>query len=49
MDSVTVAMDASLEDPKDQLRIDYVREKLSMWLLRVNTHLMAHNQTVFKK
>ena len=46
MDSVTVVMNALLEELKDRLGTDHHGENLSMWSLRVDTNLMAHNQSI---
>lgn len=42
MDSIRVAADALLEDMKDQ--VGHWRK--SVWSLRVDTNVMAHNQSI---
>lgn len=44
-DEVTVAMGASLEDLKEQVR-DRLSWKKSMWVLEVENDLVAHNQSI---
>lgn len=43
MDSITAVLGALLEDLKDQVRDGSSWTNLSMWYLRVNTNVMAHN------
>lgn len=44
--SVTMAMVAPLEDPKDQMRGDYHGENLAIWSLRIKTDLMEYYQSI---
>lgn len=44
MDSVTVALGAQLEDPKDKVRDRFSEENLSLWSLRLDIDSMTHNQ-----
>lgn len=45
MDSITIVMRASLEDLKNQIGTDPSGENLPIWLLKINSNLMAYNQS----